>query len=81
MYTTIDFGNKRVRFETRQYEVGTYIAIYESNGGVPIQSTTNRSERDYHISLRKKCIDKGYKIVEGTFIDYRGRYKINHFEQ
>ncbi len=80
MYTTIDFGKRKARFETREYEVGTYIAIYESNGGVPIQSTTNRSERDYHISLRKKCIDKGYKIVEGTFINYRGRYKINNFE-
>lgn len=80
MYTTIDFGKRKARFETREFETGTYIAVYESDQLTPFQSMTNRSERDYHISLRKKCINKGYKIVEGTFIDYRGRYKINHFE-
>lgn len=80
MYTTIDFGKRKARFETREFETGTYIAVYESDQLTPFQSMTNRAERDYHISLRKKCIDKGYKIVEGTFIDYRGRYKINHFE-
>lgn len=81
MYTGVDFGDRRVRFETHEYEVGTYIAMYDSKGGTPIQSSTNRNERDYHINLRKKCIDKGYKLTEGTFINYRGRYNINHFEQ
>lgn len=80
MYTTIDFGKRKARFETREFETGTYIAVYESDQLTPFQSMTNRAERDYHIALRKKCIDKGYKIVEGTFIDYRGRYKINNFE-
>ena len=54
MYTTIDFGKRKARFETREFETGTYIAVYESDQLTPFQSMTNRGERDYHIALRKR---------------------------
>jgi len=80
MYTKIQITNtKKIHtFVTKQYEVGTYVIIDNDpalQGGVTIK------ERDYHIKIRKETLKNKDSIIDGTILDYNGKFPINDFKK
>lgn len=80
MYTILfDPKHGQLRFDTQQYEIGTYVII---NNNTKYQGAVDKKEIDYHISIRKKCIKKGGYIIEGNIIEnYKGKFPINNFKK
>ena len=67
-------GKKR-KVITQQYISGLYIAIYEENKPIPVQTTSTMREVDYHRGLRKKIPDyirlESSEIPDKTVVIFR----------
>lgn len=79
MYTKIKTTDgKTLNVTTQQYIVGTYVII---NNDPSQQFGINESEEKFHLSIRKKCLKSGDKLVGGSILDYNGKLPINKFEE
>lgn len=75
MYTVVqEVDGSKNTIVTKQYEVGTYVII---NNDPSLQFNVDKKEEDYHFSIRKKALKEGAKIIGGTIINRRSKYKIN----
>lgn len=81
MFTTfINSDNKKVKCITKQYEIGTYVAFYNENG-FDGQCTSNLSERDFHIKLRKEILKNKQRLIDGTILNYKSKkHLLDKFE-
>ena len=82
MFTKLKYSNGVVvSIDTKEFYSGLYI-IFNQDPATQHCSTKYKSEKDYHITMRRECIKDGGTIIDGTKIkNYKGRYKINKFER
>ena len=80
MYTKFkDSNGTVVKVTTQQYVVGLYVLINEGNKTE--QYGCDMKEKDFHIKLRKECLDNRGIILDGDIIQYKGKYNINKFKE
>ena len=80
MYTKFkDVSGVIVKVTTQQYAVGLY--VFTTIGDKISQFGSDVKERDFHINIRKKCLNTGGVLLDGTIIPYKGKLNINKFEE